>query len=89
MLQTSPNSLPHLLHSSPTALSFSSSRHAPLHLGSVSGTNFHQRQGRRLIAVHISFVKGPQGEEEGEDSSLLALPPKQFVSVEISTMTAN
>lgn len=57
--------------------------------GSASGTNFHQRQGRRLIAVHISFVKGPQGEEEGEDSSLLALPPKQFVSVEISTMTAN
>ena len=76
---------------SPTALSSCSSRHAPLHLGSASATNFHQRQGRRLITVHMSFVKGPQGQEEGEDSSLLALPPKQFVfvSVEISMMTAH
>lgn len=91
MLQTSPNSLPRSLHLSPAALSSPSSRHAPLHLGSASGTNFHQRQGKRLITVHISFVKGPRGEEEGKDGSSLALPPKQFVcvSVEISTMTAN
>lgn len=91
MLQTSPNSLPRSLHLSPTALGSPSTRHAPLHLGSASGTNFHERQGRRLITVHISFAKGPQGEEEGEDSSLLAPPPKHFVfvSVEISLMTAN
>lgn len=41
--------------------------------------------------MHIAFVRGPRGEEKREDSSLLALPPKQFVfvSVEITTMTAN
>lgn len=74
-----------------TTLGSSSSRHVPLYLGSVSETNFHQRQGRRLITVHTTFVKGPQGEKEGENRSLLALPPKQFVfvSVEISMMTAN
>lgn len=73
------------------SLSSSSSSLAPLLLGSASRTNFHRWQGKRLITVHISFVKGPQGEEEGEESFLLALPLKQFVfvSVEMSMMTAS